>query len=226
MLVAGCWLLVAGCWLLKYRLPPIASSSSHNQRPSMSVLFKHTRFALAACAVALIAACGGTGSTAVATAANDVTIVSSAANQAQMRAALAGASFDIPAGALDGSNSAFALTFSADGTTFAGDGGVDGTFDGVFTTGSCIFTVTVSRNPRVPVGKVFTASPCTFTLPTAGKSVGAPVSLLIQLGLLTRISAKNPLPYTIDSFGHIVNRLGATVATVALQVTGATGATR
>ncbi len=192
-------------------------------------LFKFTRFALAASAVAMIAACGGTGSTSVATAAaGNVALTTSASNLAQTAAVLAGASVAVPAGALGNANAALTLTFGADGKTFTATSAAGGApMKGVFRTGSCIFTPTENPTAGFSIGVDVTVNPCVVTITTTGQQSGtSPLKASITFGAAAPVVVSTGLNVTIDPSTGAVSVGGTTLGTVSLQATGATGATR
>ena len=176
---------------------------------------KSMKLVLAASAVAALVACGGTDPVTVAT--SNVT----ASVSASTVTAISGKSYSFPSGVSElRTTGATAVTINQPTTgaaTFAVTS-PSGSYSGVTSFGSCVFTVTVSTLATVPVGTVLTVNPCNVTVQTAGTQVGnINVNSSFVLGATT--SSATPIPVTVSATG-VVTVNGTAIATVTTGLSG------
>lgn len=120
-------------------------------------------------------------------------------------AAVSGTSFNFPSGipALNPSGATSLTMTDAAVDTFSVTSAA-GSYSGVVSYGSCIFSVTTSSVASVPVGTVFTASPCNLSAATGGQVAnGAAFSIPVTLVLGAVTSNAVALPVTVTPTGQV-----------------------
>ncbi len=188
----------------------------------MSIAFSGFKFVLAAAATAALVACGGGGTSTPAPAAkvatSDATVSIGPANGAAITNAIANTSFTFAGGAL-GSTTSTVLEFTDKSATpsFKATSSA-GVVTGTTTFGSCIFTVKTSTNAAVPVGTVFTETPCTFTVATAGAPANGSTAARTATLTLKLAAGTSSFPVTIAADGAILIN-GVFLSGVGLSVT-------
>ena len=167
--------------------------------------FKHSALLLALAGSVILAGCGSSSS-GTTTAATDLPPVSlGPSNGAALINAVTGKTFSFPSStgvtAL-GTTGPTTVSFAGQSFSIAQTG--SGTASGTMTYGSCIFTVTSSTLPALPVGTVKTVNPCSLDVNTAGQGTGSSQQRPVTLILGTITSDPTTVAVLVTAQGEVI----------------------
>jgi hypothetical protein len=175
-------------------------------------------------AAAALVACGGGSSTPDKVAAANTTVAVNPTSGAAATAVVSGKTFTFTNGV-----AAFGTTAATTVQVTSGAGTAPATFEiksgtgvatGDYSFGSCIFTIKVSTIPSVAVGSKITVDPCSYSVPTAGRTANGVAVDVNQSWFLGTSSAIIPVKMTLNPDGSVVLD-GKTFGSVTLSnVTG------
>jgi hypothetical protein len=176
-------------------------------------------------ASAFLAACGGSDSPPpVTVASQDLTVATTASTVKSV----SGSTFTFPAGVSSFGTTAtttLKVTAPATGTPTFNIASGGGIATGNMGFGSCIFTITASTIPSLPVGTVVTVDPCTIGVDTGGDPVGASGVQPVDITLGNTTSTPVSLTVAISATGAvtIVSADGQTVPSGSVGTSTVTG---
>lgn len=159
-------------------------------------------------AAAALVACGGGSAEATKVAAADVTVVVNPTTGAAATAGVSGQAFTFSSGVAEFGTTAATTVQVTSGVgtapaAFEIKSGT-GTATGDYTFGSCIFTIKVSTIPSVVVGTTIIVNPCSYSVPTAGKTANGLVLDVTKKWVLGTSVATIPVKLIINTDGSVL----------------------